>query len=224
MTASPLPAAPARASAGGAWLGLGIAVRAALCVMSGILGLVVLGVVPLAVDWIASQAERSEVPPEVFRTFDLLVEFTTVLEPYVHLAGGTAIGIGLLQFAAGVGMIAGNESWRRAARALLVADVVHSVAATAWLGVLWLGPLQDLNERYLKSVSELMESSHAPFRGTPMDFQASALLNLVSLGVSLVFSLAMAGVFFWLAGRPFARLWCEPRGRRSTVASGGRPR
>lgn len=224
MDAPRTPASPEPVSTAGAWLGLGVAVRAALCVVSGIAGLVVCGLVPLLVDWVGRSAEAGDAPPEFARLLGLLLELVTVLGPYTTIAGGAAIAIGLLMFAAAVALVAGSDRGRRAARVLLVADVVHSVAASVWLLVLWTGPLGDWNDRYLKTVTSLLDAAPLAEERMPVDLHATNLMNVVSLGVSLVFSVAIASVLCWLGGRPFARRWCGTDEPGTPVASGTGPR
>jgi hypothetical protein len=224
MTGPAYPASTERVSTSGAWLGLAIAVRASLCVMSGLAGLLVTAVVTLAIDWTGSLPEAGELPPEVGKLLDLVSELTGIFEPYALGAGGAAIAIGILMFAASIGVVAGNDRSRRAARALLGADMLHSVAASAWLVVLWLGPLGDWNARLLQAVTDVKEAVPGSEVSVPAGLQASTALNLLSMGVSLVFSLGIAAVLCWLAGRPFARRWCEARGGGWTVATGTAPR
>ncbi len=224
MTAPAYPVSTERVSTSGAWLGLGLAVRAALCVLSGIAGLVVTGLVTLLVDRLGRTRDVNDLPPEVGAMLGVLAELTTIFEPYARVAGGAAIGIGCLMFAASALLVAGSDRGRRAVRALLVADMLHSGAATAWLVVLWLGPLGDWHARLLQSVMDMNEAVPGSEISVPAGYQASTLLNLLSVGVSLVFSLGIAGVLYWLAGRPFARRWCEARGSGTAIATGPGPR
>jgi hypothetical protein len=215
-----LPPAPN----GGAWLGLGIAARAALSVATASATLATAAGLTLAVDGLGTVGRSEERPPEWGRLLDVLLDGAAILAPYSRIAGLTGIAVGVALFVAAAMLVGGSETARRATRVLLVVEAVHSAADAAWIAVLSCTTLVAWQVRYQQAVAEFLEASSGRRGGIPVLPHMNGWTGAVVCGVWGVVSAGVALVLWWLAGRAFARDWCAARERRSPVATSGGPR
>jgi hypothetical protein len=201
-----------RVSTAGAWLGVGIAVRAAAGALAHFAPLVLVAGIPLFVDVLDRSARAQEVPPEFMRVADLWLELTTVVGPYARAIGGSGVLVGLLLFVAAGFLMRGAETGRRIVRVLLVAHVAHSIAATVWGVSIALGPGAEWARRYAKAFTELREALPGIEERFPaaIDGSIAPTLAIMLAGVGAL-GLVLDALLFWLAGGPSARGWCTAR-------------
>jgi hypothetical protein len=221
MTTSAASSARGRVPTGGAWLGFWIALRSAFVVLSSATLVGMVAAIPLAADWFGRAIQREDAPPQVGQMIDLWLDAADIFRPFSRVAGWSGIAIGLALVLSGWFLVLGREWARRAARALLVVEAVHSVATAVWMASLAMGPFGAWAERYQKLMAELMQASGSNRFTLPTQFQGGGLANVLAMGISEAVSLAITAVLFWFAGRPVAREWCRARTGRSSVASPG---
>jgi hypothetical protein len=219
---TPAPAA-LPVSTGGAWLGLGIAARAALCVASAAMTFVTASGIELMVDGVTSIVDADERTPQIDRLFDIWLDGAAVIRPYARIVGATGVLAGLALFVAAALVVRGNEMARRASRVLLVVDALHSLAAGAWLVVLCLTKLAEWNLRYQAVLVEIVEIGGDRDRIRAWT-EIGDRLNAAFYGGWAVASAAVALLLGWFAGRPFVRDWCAARSGISPVDARPGPR
>lgn len=224
MTVPTTTSAAERTPTGGAWLGLGIAARAALSVAIGMTTLATAGGISVAVDFISRRVDPADRPPQLGKLFDVMLDGAAILAPYSRIAGASGVAIGAALFVAAALLVRGSETARRATRALLVVEAAHSIAAAAWLAVLACTTLAEWNDRYQSALAEVIEVLPGGGRQMPAVFRIEGWTNAVFYGVWGAVSAGVVLTLCWLAGRPFVREWCSARQTRSPVASAAVPR
>jgi hypothetical protein len=222
----PAPTSPPRPPAdppptGGAWLGLGIAARGAVGVLFSAAPMITVAFLSGITSFVDEEMRRrggGAVVPEATRLLDILSELGEAMRPMARFAGVTGVAIGIGLFVAGAALMRGSDTGRRAARVLLVFEAVQSVAAAVWSSILWCTRLADWYDRYQKAIADLA-ANQSGGRAAPMvQFHFPPMMNIASQAIGTFMSLAILGVLFWLAGRPFAREWCALRSGRYPVA------
>ena len=224
MTVPPPIRAAQHTPTGGAWLGVGIAARAAMSVATAMTTLATAAGIAVAVDFFSSMGDPADRPPQAGKLFDVMLDGAAILAPYARIAGGSGVVIGVALFVAAAMVVRGSETGRRAARALLVVEAAHSIAAAAWIAVLSCTTLARWNERYQAAVAEFVEVLPGGARRMPLVFRIEGWTNAVFYGAWGIVSASVVLTLCWLAGRPFAREWCAARGAKSPVAPARWPR
>lgn len=226
---SPNPASrPVHVGEGGAWLGLGVAVRAALAVAGSVLPLLAVSGLWIVIDQVdrgvAREGGWSAVPPEASQFVDLLVQAGEILRTYALAMGLSGAALGLLLFLFAVGLQRGSDFSRRVVRVLLAADALHTFAGGVWVVLLTIRDLGPWMQRYQAAVARLVEMSGRGQMKFPMPglMMPATIQAIPQVAVTLV-SGAMALGLLWLAGRPFVRDWCAARSSKSPVAVGRLP-
>lgn len=216
--ARPDPAArPVPTGEGGAWLGLGVAARAALAIVGSLVPLMMVCGLWILLEQIDRKVSReggwAAVPPEGTQLVDLLAQGGDILRSYALLMGLSGAALGLLLFVAAVGLQRGSEFARRATRALLAADALHTFAGGAWVVVLTIRDLGPWMQSYQATTQRLMEMNGRGQAKFPMQgLMLPASMQAVPQVVMTLLSAGMALLLLWLAGRPFVRDWCRARG------------
>ena len=221
MSASNSPTAgpPRSASTGGAWLGVGVAVRAAFVVFTSVIILGTVALIPVLVDWVArtveQQAGSTDVPPPFAKLLDLWLEMASILHPYAIAVGLCGACLGVVLFGAAFGLVRGSDLARRAARVLLVADAILTAGATAWIVHLSFTRLEEWTVRYLATFKEFTQAMPNGRVALTFDIEGAAWMNAAFYVLLAVIALAITGTLYWLAGKPFARDWCAARSSQS---------
>jgi len=216
---------PRRISTAGAWLGAFVATWAAATTTWHVAWLVATSFAPAFVNRAADAAydQSAAVDPSFARLLDLTLVAARRLAAYSRVADASAVLIGFALFAAAFALVRGSDVGRRAARFLLALKLAHSLASAVWLAALWTADPDGLGRRMDALLAEAARQAPTGTRAGDVVERFAAWTHGAPafFAAAVVAGVGASAVSFWLAGRPFAREWCDARGRPPVATRAG---
>lgn len=209
----PPPSRDAAAPAHGGWTGFWTVVWGACVALPAATGASALSVLRPGLDVVRARVEegalREQIPPaEILEPLDtasvVLTDLASPLLTGLLAAGACGVLLGL----AGIGLVRGSETWRRAARVLLALLALGAVAGGAWIGSQLLAGFEERAAALRGAVHDLTVATGEPLgRGWLDALTDRHALELAVGAVATLVVLPSLGLWF-ATGRDALRAWC----------------